>query len=122
MMNENNNTLNAFLVEAKPTQKLWALQEKTSEDWVVLDSISFENTEVMPLWSNAEMAEKHCIDEWANYVPCEISLSDWFEFWLEDLNQDGVIVGINWQDDDCLEMELADFTQGLATIESFKLS
>ncbi|MBL4765108.1 MAG: DUF2750 domain-containing protein [Colwellia sp.] len=120
-MNDNNSALKTFLAEAKPTQMLWALQDKVSEDWVVLDSIAYENTEVMPLWSSTELAQQHCIDEWANYTPCEISLSDWFEFWIEDLNQDGVIVGVNWQDDDeCLEMELADFTQALTTIESFK--
>jgi len=27
-MNDNNSTLNAFLAEIKPTQKLWALQEE----------------------------------------------------------------------------------------------
>ncbi|WP_114326148.1 DUF2750 domain-containing protein [Candidatus Colwellia aromaticivorans] len=120
-MNDNNNTLKAFLAMAKPTQMLWALQDKVSEDWVVLDSMAYENTEVMPLWSSAELAQQHCIEEWANYIPCAISLSDWFEFWIEDLNQDGVIVGVNWQDnDECLEMELADFTQALTAIESLK--
>jgi len=120
-----NNTLQNFLVSVKPNQTLWALQDKASEDWVVLDSIAFENTEVMPLWSSAALAQQHCIDEWSNYSPCEISLSDWFEFWLEDLNQDNVIIGIDWQleskdEQAYLEMELADFTQALAEIESLK--
>lgn len=120
-MNEINNTLKDFLANVKSSQILWALQEKASEDWVVLDSIAYEKTEVMPLWSSAEFAQEHCIDEWINYIPCEISLSDWFEFWIEDLNQDSVIVGINWQDnDEYLEMELADFSQALTAIESLK--
>lgn len=120
-MNNNNSTLKAFLADVKPTQVLWALQDKASEDWVVLDSIAYENTEVMPLWSTKEQAQAHCVEEWSNYSPCEISVADWFEFWLEDLNQDGVIVGVDWQDDgECLELELADFTQTLAEIESLK--
>jgi len=120
-MNDNNSTLKTFLAQVKPTQTLWALQDKASEDWVVLDSIAYENTDVMPLWSSTELAKSHCIDEWENYIPCEISLSDWLEFWLEDLIEDGVIIGVNWQgDDEYLEMELADFTQALATIESMK--
>ena len=120
-MTENNSTLKAFLANVKPTQSIWALQDKESEDWVVLDSITFENTDVMPLWSSAELAQQHCIEEWATYIPCEISLSDWFEFWIEDLNEDNVIVGIDWQgDDDNIEMELADFTQALVEIESLK--
>jgi len=124
-MSDNNSkptTLVSFLAEVKPTQTLWALQDKASEDWVVLDSPNFENTDVMPLWSSAELAQLHCIDEWSDYTPSAITLADWLEFWLEDLNEDNVIVGINWQDDDetCLEMELSEFTQALAEVESLK--
>jgi hypothetical protein len=116
-----NNILRSFLEQVKETQVLWALQDNVSEDWVVLDSPTFENTEVMPLWSSASLAKQHCIDEWSDYTPAEISLADWFEFWLEDLNEDGVIVGINWQgDDECFELELSDFTQSLAEIERLK--
>jgi len=118
-------TLNTFLVDAKNAQSFWALQEKSGEDWVVLDSINFENTEVMPLWSSEELAQKHCIDEWQQYVPTKITLSDWLEFWLEDLNEDGVIVGINWQEEstkpdenEYLELDLAEFSQSLAEIET----
>ncbi len=116
-----NNMLKVFLEQVKETQVLWALQDNISEDWVVLDSPTFENTEVMPLWSSASLAKQHCIDEWGDYKPAEISVADWFEFWLEDLNEDGVIVGINWQDDDeCFELELSDFSQSLAEIERLK--
>ena len=63
-MNNNNSTLNTFLVEVKPTQKLWALQDidKDTGDWVVLDFISYENTDSMPLWSSAELAQQHYIE------------------------------------------------------------
>jgi len=119
--NNNSTILAEFLTAVKPAQILWALQDKTSEDWVVLDSPNFENTDVMPLWSSAELAQQHCIDEWCDYTPSEIPLADWFEFWLEDLNEDNVIVGINWQGgDDCLELELSEFTQALAEIELLK--
>ncbi len=118
-MNNNTEILDSFLCEVKNTQFLWALQDKSSQDWVVLDSPTFEDTEALPLWSNESLAQLHCIDEWQDYQPCQISLADWFEFWLEDLNEDGVIVGINWQgDDDCLELELSEFSQSLASIET----
>ncbi|MEW6983182.1 DUF2750 domain-containing protein [Colwelliaceae bacterium 6471] len=110
--------LEKFLTDVKATQSLWALQDKASEDWVVLDSINFENAEAMPVWSQQELAQSHCIDEWENYRPAQISLSEWLEFWVEDLNEDGVIVGVNWpQEGDCLEMELAEFTQAVAAVE-----
>ena len=117
MMTDNNLALTTFLSDVKPTQTLWALQDKESEDWVILDSINFENTDVMPLWSQAELARQHCCEEWKDYIPVQISVADWLEFWLEDLNEDGVIIGVNWLEDDYLEMELAEFTQSIASIE-----
>ena len=83
----------------------------------------------MPLWSTQELALQHCVDEWKDYVPTKITLSDWLEFWLEDLSEDGVIVGINWQEEradtdgdsegenEYFEFDLADFGQSLAEIE-----
>ena len=65
------------------------------------------------------LLRQHCIEQWSGYTPSEITLADWLEFWVEDLNEDGVIVGINWQEEgDCVEIELADFSQALAAIES----
>lgn len=108
-----------FFAQVKPQQTLWALQDTATEDWVVLDSINFENTDVLPLWSSQALAQQHCIEEWSDYQPAEIKLADWFEFWLEDLNEDGVIVGINWPEDgDCLELELDEFSQALAEVET----
>ena len=67
----------AFLNDVKPTQTLWALQDKSSEDWVVLDSSQFENTDVMPVWSSEELAKVHCVDEWQSYRPTKITVADW---------------------------------------------
>jgi hypothetical protein len=110
-------TLPTFLTEITPSQQLWALQEPNSEDWVVLDSIEFENTDVMPLFSSAARAKVHCVDEWQGYVPTAISLAGWLEFWLDDLHEDGVMIGVNWTDDTCLELEVSEFSQALASIE-----
>ncbi|WDE01100.1 DUF2750 domain-containing protein [Thalassomonas actiniarum] len=107
-----------FLSAVKPEQVLWALQDKDSEDWVVLASVNFEETDVMPVWSSEQLAGQHCIDEWQDYQPAQISVSDWLEFWIEDLNEDGIIIGVNWPvEGDCLELELADFSQAIAAIE-----
>ena len=118
-MQDNQQILTAFLADVKPTQQLWALQDKASEDWVVLDSLSYEQTEVMPLWSSQALAQKHCIEEWKDYQPAAISIAEWLEFWITDLNEDGVIIGVNWQEDkDCEEMELELFSQAIAEIEA----
>ncbi len=111
-------TFTDFLARVKLSQTLWALQDKQSEDWVVLDSVHFENAEVMPLWSTQEAAEKHCCEEWESYVPAEISLADWFEFWIADLSEDNIVIGIDWQEDESVELELSELSQSLADIEA----
>lgn len=117
-MKDTNQVLTAFLADVKPTQQLWALQDKKSEDWVVLDSLNYEETEVMPLWSTQELATQHCTEEWADYVATAIPLADWLEYWVEDLVADGVVIGINWRgEEDDLEIDLPEFTQALVEIE-----
>lgn len=120
-MTDQQSMIKAFMTEVKASQTLWVLQEPESENYVVLDSVNFENTDVMPLWSTAELAKKHCVDEWENYQPSEISMAEWMEFWIEDLNEDGIIIGLNWPEDgNCVEVELAEFTQLLSEIEVYK--
>ncbi len=119
-MKDKQQILTEFLAEVKPTQQLWALQDKNSEDWVVLDSLNYQETEVMPLWSSEALAAQHCSEEWADYLPAAISLADWLEFWIEDLVADNVVIGINWCGEESdLEIDLPEFTQALVEIEAF---
>lgn len=115
----NSQPLNLFLNDVKPTQMLWGLQDKKSEDWVVLDSLQFEETEVMPLWSTQVLAQLHCVEEWKDYLAAPISLADWFEFWVDDLLADNVVIGLNWGDEgDDVEIDLAELTEALTEIEA----
>lgn len=117
-MSQINETITTFLNVVKEPQTLWALQDTESEDWVVLDSINYENSDVMPVWDSKEKAQAHCIDEWKAYQAVAISLAEWFEFWVEDLISDNMIIGVNWPEEgDVEEMELVDFSQALSQIE-----
>jgi hypothetical protein len=108
-----------FMAQVKATQTLWALQDQASEDWVVLDSINFENADVMPVWSSIELAKSHCVDEWQDYVPMAITLADWLEFWVEDLAEDKVLIGVEWRDGGAyIELELVEFSQMVAKLET----
>jgi len=118
-MTQNTAALEKFQDDVKESQLLWALQDKVSGDWVVMDSMNYEETEVMPLWSSQELAQKHCVEEWQEYTSASISLADWFEFWLEDLVEDDVIVGLNWVgEEDDIELGLSEFTEALGQIEA----
>ena len=118
-MTDSNSTISQFINAVKPTQTIWGLQDKSTQDWVIVDSINFEKTDVMPLWSSQELAQQHCNGEWQDFSPAQISFNDWFEFWQKDLNEDGVMIGVNWHEEqDCVEMELSKFSVELATVEA----
>ena len=111
--------ISQFLETVRANQSFWALQDKNGEDWVVLDSTQFEETDVLPVWSSQEAALAHCTEDWAEFEAAEITLADWLEFWVEDLAQDNIVIGVNWEVDseELVELELADFSQQLADVE-----
>jgi len=118
-MSDNKQALTDFIKTVEPSQTFFALQDPSSEEWLIVDSINFEQTDVMPVWSNEALANEHCNGEWSSYSVAPITLADWLEFWVEDLNQDNIIIGVNWHEEqDCLEVELAEFTQALIDIEA----
>lgn len=107
-----------FFNEVKATQMIWALHDKTSDGWVIVDSAQFEDTDTMLLWSRESLAKVHCTEEWQDYVPTQISVADWLEFWVEDLAEDNITIGIDWDESDsCEELDLATFSQQIAEIE-----
>ena len=118
-MEQNNNReiLTEFLTQSKNNQSLWALQDKESEDWVVLDSPNFDDAEVLPVWSSAELAKTHCVQEWQDFTPSEISLADWLDYWVDDLKEDDIVIGVNWAEEgDIVELEVVEFSKALATV------
>ncbi|PKF48875.1 DUF2750 domain-containing protein [Enterovibrio nigricans] len=84
-----------FVEESKRTNVVWGLQNE-EEDWLAVDSTEFENSEVMPFWSAKEDAERHNVEEWAEFTVTEIPLDVFVENWLITLDEDGVLVGTNW--------------------------
>lgn len=88
--------LKSFIDSCKTSQVIWGLQDPDSLDWVICDSIDQDETEVMPLWSEKSLAIAFCTDEWADYKAATMSVDDYLEFLVSDLNYDGVLVGLNW--------------------------
>ena len=108
-----------FLSDVKPTQIIWALKDPESDDWVILDSLQYEESEVMPLWSTKEQAERHLTEDWENFVCASISIADWLEFWVEDLITDNIIIGLNWiGEENDIEMDLQEFSENIAKLET----
>ncbi|MFD2176894.1 DUF2750 domain-containing protein [Veronia pacifica] len=83
-----------FIEETKNSQVVWGLQNE--DGWLACDSTEFEESEVMPFWSSKEDAQHHNVEEWADFVVTEIPLDVFVEDWLLTLDEDGVLVGTNW--------------------------
>ncbi len=90
---EHNNAL--FISQSKETEAVWALANKDGE-WLSIDSSEFENSEVMPFWSDQADAQFHCQEDWAEFSACKISLEEFIEDWLVDLANDSILIGLNW--------------------------
>ncbi|CAM4404012.1 DUF2750 domain-containing protein [Vibrio astriarenae] len=88
--------LELFISETKDTAKVWGLRNE--DGWLAVDSTEFENSEVMPFWSNEADAKLHNVEEWADFEVLEIPLDIFVEDWLITLDEDGVLVGPNWND------------------------
>ena len=102
-----------FLDEVRESRVIWALQ--SGEDWIVCDSNEYEDTDVLPVWSSEAYAKIHCVEEWAEYKAVSIDLETFFEEWVNDLSNDDVMIGINWNEDlDGVEVEPMDLAKALA--------
>ncbi|MDX1320943.1 MAG: DUF2750 domain-containing protein [Oceanospirillum sp.] len=106
-----------FIEEIRFNGELWGIE---SEDgWVVVDSQEFEETDVIPFWSDKEDAEAHCVEEWADYQVSKVEIEDFVQEWLPELDADGVLVGSNWNAElEGLEIEPLQLAEALAGVDA----
>ena len=106
-----------FIVEALEQGCVWGLQGP--DGWALCGSEKYEDTDVMPFWSQQEFAQLLCQDDWKDYEVVAIELEEFLEDWLTGMHEDVVLVGVNWnQELEGVEMEpldlLEEFDQELA--------
>ncbi len=98
----------AFIAEIKKTGLVWGLCTE-DDDWAVCASSSYEETDVMPFWSDEAAAKAQCVGEWGIFKAQSIPLAEFIADWLPGMHEDDVLVGPNWTDDlEGLEVEPAD--------------
>ena len=73
---------------------VWALE--SDEGFATSDSNDFEDTNVIPFWSDRAYATSLIKDDWRNYKPVSMPLGEFIENWLVGMYGDGFIVGTNW--------------------------
>ena len=106
-----------FIEEVRESGQVWGL--RYGEDWVVCRSAEFEDADVMPLWSAEGDARLHCVDEWADYEPEVIDLEEFLDIWINDLDEDDVLVGPNWNADlEGQELEPIELAKALVELDA----
>jgi hypothetical protein len=99
-----------FIAEAIDTGCVWALESEGG--FALCPSVSNEEIDVMPMWSQPEYAQAHCSEEWAQYQVVPISLEELLEDWLPGMHGDLTLVGVNWNADmEGLEQEPLDLLE-----------
>ena len=113
-MSDNQQALVNFAEAIRKEQKMWALTAGNDEDWVVVDSQDDPNNEVFLVWDTQEAAQAACTEEWDIYTPSAIPVQEYLDFWVEELGADGVLLGLNWQDDqENIEVAMIDLAKVL---------
>lgn len=86
-----------FIQDALQMGCIWGLEGP--EGWAVTGSETYERSQVMPFWSQPELAQPHCSDAWSEYQVVAISTEEFLDDWLPGMHEDEFLVGINWATD-----------------------
>ena len=83
-----------FVKHVAASGVVWGL--RSDRRWAVSDSNEFQETDVIPFWSDRAYAARAAKDEWSTYEPTQIVLSEFIDTWLKGMNDHGFLVGTNW--------------------------
>ena len=87
---------------------VWGLVDK-NEEWALVESTKYDDTFVMPFWSDNKIPETVCVGEWRDYEPKKILMENFLDDWLVGMHNDVFLAGIDWSDTlDGLEYEPLD--------------
>lgn len=106
-----------FIAQILESEEVWGLNSK--DGWAYCASNEYEDTDVLPFWSDRSAAEKHVKGDWRAHKPEPISLDDFIDIWLRGMDEDGALVGPNWSNDLAgLEVEPGDVVEKLTEEEA----
>lgn len=83
-----------FIKRVSESKTVWGLENE--DGWSVCESNEYEDTEVLPFWSDEAYARQCAIKGWSDYKPSAIPLEVFMNNWLNGMNEDGLLVGVNW--------------------------
>ncbi|WP_205500881.1 DUF2750 domain-containing protein [Rufibacter psychrotolerans] len=99
---------------------------ESEEGFATSSSNNYEDEDDNPIqmicfWSERALAKACAKDGWANYTPTEIPLSEFLENWCVGMNNDGLLIGTNF-DQNMFGHEVEPFDLILEIIAELKSS
>lgn len=90
-----------FITEACANGLVWGLEK--DEEFATSISDQFEDEDGQPVemicvWSDKASALACAKDDWAEHIPMEIPLADFIEKWCLGMDDDGLMVGTNFDE------------------------
>ncbi len=108
----------AFYGEALSERVVWGVKDSGS----CPAPMTPDGYRAMPFWSKRSRAEKitQNVQAFAGMEPFEITLDEWRDKWLPDLERDGIRVGLNWSGKRAVgyDLPVADILRNFAFRES----
>ncbi len=95
LTNDVQKNLLLFIDESLRNGCVWGLMN-ADEEWLCCESTEYSDSEVIPFWSSAIDAQIHNVEEWADFEVKQIPLDLFVQEWLVTLDEDNVLLGINW--------------------------
>lgn len=94
MVSQSSLNLNSFLSEAIENQRVWTFRDENGFP----APQNSEGNRAMPFWSTLSRVQTiiNSVDSYQTFEPFEISLHDFMQKWLPGLENDDLLVGINW--------------------------
>ena len=106
-----------FIEKVRESGEVWGL--RSGEDWAYCPSNEYEDSDVLMFWSERADAQRHVQGEWAEHEPAAIPLEEFIDHWLQGMDEDGALVGPNWDADlSGLELEPGEVADQLTPDET----
>lgn len=86
-----------FIKRVREHAEVWGL--KSEDGWAIVESNTYEDTGVMLFWSDKAYAKQCAAEEWNHYIPTLIALENFSTLWLPGLDEDELLVRVNWTKD-----------------------
>jgi hypothetical protein len=89
------NRYKKFLERVPVSGVVWGLKE-ADDSFFVCESNEYEDTYVMAFWSERAYAKSCAVEELSHFEPSPIPLDIFMNNFLLGLDEDGLLVGLNW--------------------------